>query len=254
MAVPQRSRSSSGLAAQPRPASPDDAASPDGAAAAESGAPLAPAGSAAALAEQLASALRDHVRRSLGVTLEDTSTSLAFVDHYLRVARSETRPPILLLLAAEAGAWYGELVRREVGGVWIGDGKDPRSLRLLLRPQFLHFAPVDQALEALLGPESDESRMPEGPALDTTFHTRRAIVEARALVDGSEPAAEDDASWLADRLADLPPISEDEYYSLTCRYETLKLVLELLATKHVAEGRSPREYGLEDYADVGVVT
>jgi hypothetical protein len=194
------------------------------------------------------------VRRSLGAELDASSASLAFVDHYLRTARGETRPQILLLLAAEAGAWYGELVRREMGGQWSwsdgrvrgpsGDGQDPRALRLLLQHQFLHFAPVDQALEVVLGPDGDAARMPEGPALDTAFHTRAAQPKAA----GAEPT-QDDASWLEERLAELPPVAEDEYYSLTCRFETLQLVLELLAAKHVAEGRSPREYGLSDYTD-----
>jgi hypothetical protein len=207
-------------------------------------------GSAAALADQLATALRDHVRRSLGVELEASPTSLAFVDHYLHGARTEQRPAIALLVAAEAGAWYGELVRREMGGQWIGDGQDPRSLRLLLRDQFLHFAPVDQALEVVLGPEADESRVPDGPDLDTAFHARP--VELARTSDTATTDA-DDETWLAARLAELPPVGEDEYYSLTCRFETLQLVLELLAAKHVGEGRSPREYGLEDYTEVGVV-
>jgi hypothetical protein len=226
--------------------------------------PRPPSGTAAGLARDLADALRDHVKRSLGVDIEDTSTSLAFVDHYLRSARTETRPAILLLVAAEAGAWYGELVRREMGGRWIGDGHDPRTLRFLLRDQFLHFAPVDQALEAVLGADTDDTRMPDGPALDTSFHAKGAGAEGRATSPAADTVAEppdvprgdvaeDDASWLADRLAELPPVGEDEYYSLTCRFETLQLVLELLAAKHVGEGRSPREYGLEDYTEVGVV-
>jgi hypothetical protein len=213
---------------------------------------------AAALAADLATAMRDHVRRSLGVELDPSSASLAFVDHYLRTVRSETRPEIVLLVAAEAGAWYGELVRREIGGTWIGDGRDPRALRLLLRHQFLHFAPVDQALEAVLAADNDEddARVPAGAPLDTAFHAQGPGTAPRT---GSTDAVatsttvEDDASWLAARLAELPPIAEDEYYSLTCRFETLQLVLELLATKHVAEGRSPRELEVEDYTEVGVV-
>lgn len=208
---------------------------------------------ASALAADLASAMRDHVRRSLGVELDPSSASLAFVDHHLRTVRNETRPEIVLLVAAEAGAWYGELVRREIGGTWIGDPNDPRTLRLLLRDQFLHFAPVDQALEAVIGPDGDEddARLPDGPALDTAFHAQGPATAPRTG-DTATTAVEDDASWLAARLAELPPVAEDEYYSLTCRFETLQLVLELLATKHLGEGRSPRELRVEDYTEVGV--
>lgn len=209
------------------------------------------------LAHELADAFRGHVRRALGAPLDDSETSLAYVDHYLRTVRSETRAPILSLIAAEAGAYYGELVCRTIGGTWIGDGRDPRRLRVMMRDQFLHFAPVDQALEALLGPGRDPIEIgsdDEGTAiatLDTTFHARRDPTPPIAAAAPAEPAepASDDASWLADRLAELPPIGEDEYYTLTCRFETLKLVLELLATKHVSEGKSPREYHIADYVE-----
>jgi hypothetical protein len=52
---------------------------------------------------------------------------------------------------------------------------------------------------------------------------------------------------MGERLGGLAPLPEDEFHSLTCRFETLKLMLELLAARHNGEGRSPREYGLEDY-------
>jgi hypothetical protein len=197
-------------------------------------------GSADALARELAGNFREHVRRALGIDLDGSITSLAFVDHYLRTARSESRAPIVGLVAAEAGAYYGELVRAEIGASWIGDGNDPRRLRLLMRHQFLYCAPVDQALEALLGPVGDDDdRLPEDEALDTAFHARK----------GAPPGEPDDASWLADRLAELPAVSELEFYTLTCRFETLQLALELLAAKHAGAGENPREYQLRDYVD-----
>ncbi len=224
------------------------------------------------LARELADAFRGHVRRAIGAGLDDSETSLAFVDHYLRTVRSESRAPILALIAAEAGAYYGELVCATMGATWIGDGRDPRRLRLLLRDQFLHFSPVDQAFEALLGPldarteplelaadDDDEIHATRGPTLDTTFHARRkparvgAAVEDAADEPDDDPSTDrerpDDASWLAERLAELPEVGEFEFYSLTCRFETLKLVLELLATKHVGEGKSPREYHIADYIE-----
>jgi len=202
-----------------------------------------PIGAAAArLAAELDGQFRDAVERALGVALDHSVESLAFVDHYLRMAAGETRLPILSLLAASAGAYYGELVRRHVGALWIGDGRDPRSLRLLLEPQFLYFAPVDQAYEAIVRVEldDDDPRLPDGPLLDPGFKPRPAAQHDDSNCDPDE-------TWLDARLAALPPVPEDMYYSLTGRFETLLLILELLATKHVGEGRSPRSYGFEDY-------
>lgn len=66
------------------------------------------------LAKELAAGFREHVRRAIGMPLDDSETSLAYVDHYLRTVRNETRAPIVALIAAEAGAYYGELVRATI--------------------------------------------------------------------------------------------------------------------------------------------
>ena len=40
---------------------------------------------------------------------------------------------------------------------------------------------------------------------------------------------------------------EDEYFSLTGRFETLLLILELLAARHASLGLEPTPYHLNDY-------
>jgi hypothetical protein len=209
---------------------------------------------ATALVASLADSFRAHVQRATGLTLDGSVESLAFVDHYLRLLRrapntGDTAAPIGELVAAEAGAYYGDLVAREIGGTWIGDGQDPSRLRMLIKPQFLYFAPVAQALEIvreLAGVDATPATSDDAAVdpIDATFH-------ARANQDGTGP---DDATWIAQRLAELPPVAGEEYYSLTCRFETLQLVLEMLAHKHADEGRAPREYGVADYVDALVGT
>ncbi|MCX4245819.1 hypothetical protein [Paraliomyxa miuraensis] len=196
------------------------------------------------LVEALSQGFVDQVQRALGIVLDGTPTSLAFVDHYLSLARDEDREPIVSLLAAGAGAYFGELVRREMGGTWVGDGQIPRRLRLLVEPQFVHFSPVDQAYEAIAGEglREDDPRLPPGPSFDSGFGLRPARPE--------DDPGEDDATWLSDRLADLPPVPEDEFHSLTCRFETLQLMLELLAAKHADEGLPPARLGVADYVEV----
>jgi hypothetical protein len=187
-----------------------------------------------ALVEELASAFVEHVRRATGFTLDGTAASLAVVDHHLRAASTEDRQPILALLSAEAGAYFGELVRGEIGGHWIGDGRDPRRFRLLLAPAFVWFAPVDVALDTLLAGREDAALL-GGSDLDPAFHLH------------GEGKPDSDAAFVDAHLAELPAVPMDEYHSLTGRYETLLLVLEVLAHKHVAEGRAPATYGIADY-------
>ena len=210
-------------------------------------------GPAQQLVDVLVRAYRDQIRRTLDVELDDSVTALAFVDHHLASARDEDREPILSLLASTAGAYYGELIRRHLGATWLGDGKDPRRLRLLLEPQFVFFSPVDQAYEAIAGSEIDpgDPRLPPAePAFDPAFHLRAPRDDdddddEHDLADQT-PETED-AAWLEARLAELPPVPEDQFHSLTCRFETLQLMLELLAAKHASEGRPPRRLGVADY-------
>lgn len=198
-----------------------------------------------ALVDQLVAGFREQLRRALEVDLRDDfgTAALAYVDHYLTLLREEQREPIISLVAAGAGAWFGELVRREIGGQWIGDGTQPRRLRLLLEPQFVHFSPIDIAYEAIFAgsPDPGDPRIPEGAALDGAYHLRK-----RTEV-GDEGEQLDDHAWVSERLAEVPEVPEDQFHSLTGRFETLELILQLLAGRNLAAGREPTRYHLNDY-------
>ena len=182
----------------------------------------------------------------------------------------------MTLVAASAGAWFGELLRAEMGATWIGDGKDPRKLRLLLEPAFLHFSPVDLAYEAIFGGELDpeDPRQPVGAPgdgsdqLDPRPNPRGPEVDDDASADegvhpddvdaddeafARPPVAEydptSDQEWIADRLSELSPVEGDVYYSMTGRFETLLLILEMLAHRRVAEHKSPRVWTMADYVE-----
>ena len=208
---------------------------------------------APAVVSQLVASFEDHVKRALDFDLDGSVTSLAWVDHYLQTLRGEDRVPILELVAAEAGAYFGEVVRTTLGGFWLGDGEDPRRLRMLLSHQLLHFSPVDQAYEVLIGEDADEGdlRLPSAPPLDPDFRPNdrppRAPEGAPKLTG---LRALSDAEWLGEALSARPELDESAYFSLTGRLETLELLLELLAHRCADEGREPREYGVGDYVSL----
>ena len=58
-----------------------------------------------------------YVRNALGVTLEYDSNTLPLLDHYLRNV-PEGQPAALKLIIATSGAYFGEVVRRRLGGRW----------------------------------------------------------------------------------------------------------------------------------------
>jgi len=190
----------------------------------------------------LACRFRDQVGRTLNFELDGTPTSLAVVDHYLSTARNESRPAILGLLAAGAGAYFGELLRDHFGAFWIGQTSDPRRLRILLAPAFIYFAPIDLAYEAIVaGPLSPEDpRHPTGRALDTGFHLRKKPADNR-------PDEASDHDWIDEQLTHLPPLPAEQFYSLTGRFETLEVIVDRLVNRRQMQGGAPGLLAVDDY-------
>lgn len=210
---------------------------------------FAPVQAATALAEQLAGRFADQVKASLQFELDRTPTSLAVVDHYLSELYDEDRGEIIELVAAGAGAYFGELIRRRAGGFWLGDGKDPRRSRLLLEPHFCFFSPTDLAIAAIVhqgraGTGSDRARLANG--LDDSFHFRTEP-PAGVAIDAQPHQRMSDADWVAERLAELSPVDDAHYHSLTGRFESLELILEMLAVRRVSEHAEPTTLGVQDY-------
>jgi hypothetical protein len=92
---------------------------------------------------------------------------------------------------------------------------------------FLSFCPVDVARDALgldVGPDDE-------------------LLEATSFdVD------DDDREAVAARLAELPPVDEEEYRAPSTRLEVLDIVVDTIRQKHAAEEQPPLALEPEDYA------
>ncbi|HKA90748.1 MAG TPA: hypothetical protein VKE22_23965 [Haliangiales bacterium] len=158
-----------------------------------------PPGAVHELAEQAV----DFVRRATGVALDYTAETLPVLDHYLReVPRDRTE--LVGLVATASGAYFGEVVRRRLGGLWDTEGDEPREWRLTVG-HGLTFSPVGVAAEAIVRADSEEGVF-EVPEED------RPAVEA-ALDE---------------------EVSEDEYYSLAGRLEVFERIAEVLLAARVS--------------------
>lgn len=150
-----------------------------------------------------------YVKRALGVDLDGSEESLAFLDHYISgTARKEISDArlgaeVMALLAPALGAYFGEVAIARLGGHWVIDGADPAGWRVELTPAPLNFFPVGMAAEALRGGAVDD--------YDAAFTTRDDLMGP--LMEALEAA---------------PPVDEAYYYSLTGRLETLEHVVDLL--------------------------
>lgn len=149
-------------------------------------------------------AARNYVKRALGVDLDDSEESLAYVDHYItKTARAEAlKPAVLALIAPALGAYLGQVAIARFGGKWVVEG-EPAEWRVELDPAPLTFHPVGMAAEALRGEEVE--------GYDASFTTR-----------------EDLMGPLLEALESAPPVDEEYYYSLTGRLETLAHALDIL--------------------------
>src|SRR2546421_8541219 len=87
-----------------------------------------------------------YVRTALGVALEYDSDTLPLLDHYLRTVPEDQRATKHLVIAT-AGAYFGEVVRRRLGGRWeaIGEEEDWR----LVLPTGLNFSPTGFVASAI---------------------------------------------------------------------------------------------------------
>lgn len=155
------------------------------------------------VAEYAAQAV-EYVRRAVGLPLEFDSDTLPLLDHYLRTVPDE-QGDAALLVAATAGAYFGEVVRNILGGAWQLIGDDASTWRLVL-PGGLSFLPSRLVLSVILRDDGGEA--------DPSFQAPPKM-------------------WpvLEEALERMGQVSEDEYYSVSCRLDTLEhLQAVLLAT------------------------
>jgi hypothetical protein len=153
-----------------------------------------------------------YVRRSLGVPLEYDSDTLPVLDHYLRTVSTEAdeRPETLQLVVATSGAYFGEVVRRRLGGRWelsVPDDDDEGGFtepnwRVVL-PTGLNFSPAG------------------------------VVAAAIAQADVADVDSEVDAPprmrpYVQRALERMGEVSIEDYYSLCGRLDTLEHLHEVL--------------------------
>ncbi len=143
----------------------------------------------------------DAVRTSTGVGLEFDSDTLPLIDHYVREVPSKSMDTALLI-AAMVGAYFGETVCQALGGTWKVETSEPDQWRVVL-PGGLSFAPVPLALSAIVEDES-------GPGNPDFQAAPGLMVELERIMSG------------------LGTVTQREYFTLSCRYDTLEHLQETL--------------------------
>jgi hypothetical protein len=177
---------------------------------------------------ELSESCRRFAFSAIGVELDYEPETLPVLDEYLRVASRgvSDRPELEPLVARAAGAYFGEVLRRRVDGFWRHRPNLPDDeWELCSRRTLLSLSPLGLVLECL-------ARSPDhaGPS-------------------GELRLAPDDAALAEERLALVPPVSEDEYYLLSTRLEVIETVYETLRDRMKVEGRESLVFDEDDYSD-----
>jgi hypothetical protein len=176
---------------------------------------------------ELAASCVRFVRAAVGIELDLTHETLPIIDHYLHQAREEIaqRPEAAALVAQALGAYFGQVLAAEFGGFWRASSADVHTWVVCLQPVFLAVNPVGIAYEALF--TGDRHDGPSGEL--------RVAREDRVMIEA--------------RLASLPEIREEEYYSFSGRFDAFSVAVEALRAQMDANGTQDVLYEFGDYED-----
>ncbi|MGC4090689.1 MAG: hypothetical protein QM756_23015 [Polyangiaceae bacterium] len=175
--------------------------------------------------EELTLTCLEYVKRALGVALDFSPETLPLLDHYATLARAEIEknPALGGVIAPAVGAYFGEVVRARLDGFWSMPSQNAHDWAVCSRVTYLSLNPIGVAYDAIFaGTEHD------GPRSNLRV-------------------APEDSEYLDRRLASLPPVPEDEYYSFSTRFEVIEVATEALAAKMEEEGYGGTEYSVDDY-------
>jgi hypothetical protein len=142
----------------------------------------------------------EYVRRALGVKLEYDSNTLPLLDHYIRTVPGSDAATLELVIST-AGAYFGEVVRRSIGGRWEAGGKES-EWRMVL-PTGLSFSPMGIVASAIAQADLDD--------LDSEFDAPPRM-----------------KPYVQSALERMGEVSVEDYYSLCGRLDTLEHLHEVL--------------------------
>lgn len=176
---------------------------------------------------ELAASCVRFVHTKFGITLDFTHETLPLLDHYAQEARAElkNRPEATTLLVEAMGAYFGQVLALEFGGLWKQEGTDPHSFRVCLQSAFLSVNPVGVAYDILYAGQTHA-----GPSSELGLAR-----EDKALVEG--------------RIAALPPVREEEYFTFSARYDVFHIAYEALRSQMQNDGLDDVFFELGDYED-----
>jgi hypothetical protein len=136
--------------------------------------------------------------------------------------RDHRRADIMHLFAPTIGAYFGELVRNLFPCRWRIETDNPKEWLIEFEHVPLRFNPIGAAAEAMA-----ETDVPDwGCGLATARHVTEALRE---------------------RLEVAPPVSEEDFFTLSTRLEVIQIAVDWLRAQHSRKQSTPPIISKEDY-------
>ncbi len=172
-----------------------------------------------------ASVAIDAVYNSLSLELDLTSDTISILDYYISTV-GQVDGSIVYLLSSAMGAYFGELMRRTLGGVWvIPSAEEPMDWELRFTSCPMSIFPVAISAEVLAKETSEE-------------------------IDASFCVAPSRLHLLEEMLERSVAVTEREYYSFAGRIDAIELSVDFLShvEKTLAEKKreAPTIFGSEN--------
>lgn len=176
------------------------------------------------------------VERALGVKLDYEAETLSVLDHYLEEGRKAARekPETAILLAHTVGAYFGEVVRRRYPSWWRAEGDDPSFYRIEFEPVYLSFSPVQLIADAIFRREHEEEKEQEEEQ-DEGAESPPVAASVEESAGERLELDEADQEAVAARLAELPAVSDREFYAPSTRLEVIDIAVDAIRARRMAE-------------------
>ena len=115
------------------------------------------------------------VKNATGLALDLSQDTLPILDHYAELLDSP-REEVVSLLAPMCGAYFGELLRRQLeDGHWFTEADDHSGWRLNFEGCSLSLNPIGIALEVLLGRDIPDWGAQLGTAPEDQLRIKKAL-------------------------------------------------------------------------------
>lgn len=173
----------------------------------------------------LSGSLVDFVERTIGIRPDFSPDTLPLVDHYVTEIRGalKERPEVLDLTAQSLGAYFGEVVRRELNAFWQIPSPNFHDWSLCGVASFVMINPIGVGYDAIA-----QGSEHQGPSSQLKL-------------------APEDRAHIVARLEALPEEEPEDFFRLTTRYETLDIVYAGVTAGAAARGYDEMLYTADDY-------